>query len=404
MARPTAPAGVTGNDPAPTLMRFLRWYVPIVIVAVSLNLRPALLTLGPVLPQVQRALELSPVGSGSLTALPILALGVASALAVPVARWLGFSGGLVFALALIGAGTLLRSAGGEGALYAGALVLGMGIGLGNVYVPTLVKARLAGRIGLAMGVYTMILTTSALVSVSATPLLLARFGDWKPTLAVWALPAFVAMVVAAPLLVDNLRPGRRGVGMGLWRNGLAWAVAAFMGLQSALFYALALWLGSLLTARGVNLPHVAADLTAFYFMQFVTALAAPVLLTKTRRQDIVAVVLVAIVGAAIVAALYGPVAAIFAMCGLLGLALGAVFAVALTFQVIRARTAENAARLSSMAQCVGYLIASLGPMVLGLVDRLPDARFASAAWLVTLALATMASGALAGRAAFVDPQ
>ena len=383
-------------------MRFLRWYVPVVIVAVSLNLRPALLTLGPVLPQVQRALSLSPLGSGLLTALPILALGLASALAVPVARRLGFSGGLVFALALIGAGTLLRSAGGEGALYAGALVLGMGIGLGNVYVPTLVKARLAGRIGLAMGVYTMMLTTSALVSVSLTPALLAHFGDWKPTLAVWAVPAFLAMIVATPLLVDNIRPTRRVAGMGLWRNGLAWAVSAFMGLQSALFYALALWLGALIAARGVSLPQVAADLTAFYFMQFVTALGAPILLTKTRRQDIVAVVLVACVGAAIVAVLYGPIGAIFATCGILGLALGAVFAVALTFQVIRARTPENAARLSSMAQCVGYIIASLGPMVLGLVSHLDDALFASTCWLVALAVATMAAGSVAGRQSFVD--
>ena len=67
-------------------MPWLRWYVPIVIVAVALNLRPALLTLGAVLPAVQHALGLSPLGSGMLTALPIFALGLASALAVPVAR------------------------------------------------------------------------------------------------------------------------------------------------------------------------------------------------------------------------------------------------------------------------------------------------------------------------------
>jgi CP family cyanate transporter-like MFS transporter len=383
-------------------MPWLRWYVPIVIVAVALNLRPALLTLGAVLPAVQRGLGLSPLGSGMLTALPILALGLASALAVPVARRLSWSGGLVFALALIGAGTLLRSAGGESALYAGALVLGLGIGLGNVYVPTLVKARLASRIGLAMGVYTMMLTTSALVSVSVTPALFARFGDWRPTLAVWAIPAFAAMAIAVPLLVDNMRPEQRIAGMGLWHNGLAWAVSAYMGLQSALFYALALWLGALLAARGVSLAQVALDLTAFYFTQFLAALAAPVLLTRAGRQDIVAVVLVASVGGMIVAVLYGPLGTIFAFCGLLGFVLGAVFAVALTFQVIRARTAENAARLSSMAQCVGYLIASLGPLVLGLVNRMPDARLASLAWLAVLVVATMIAGSVAGRPRFVD--
>jgi CP family cyanate transporter-like MFS transporter len=175
-----------------------------------------------------------------------------------------------------------------------------------------------------------------------------------------------------------------------------------MGLQSALFYALALWLGALLAARGVSLAQVALDLTAFYFTQFLAALAAPVLLTRAGRQDIVAVVLVASVGGMIVAVLYGPLGTIFAFCGLLGFVLGAVFAVALTFQVIRARTAENAARLSSMAQCVGYLIASLGPLVLGLVNRMPDARLASLAWLAVLVVATMIAGSVAGRPRFVD--
>jgi MFS transporter, CP family, cyanate transporter len=74
----------------------------------------------------------------------------------------------------------------------------------------------------------------------------------------------------------------------------------------------------------------------------------------------------------------------------------------LTFQVIRARSTDNAAHLSSMAQCVGYLIASLGPLVLGLVNRTTDARLASAIWIVVLALATMIAGSIAGRQRFVD--
>lgn len=44
-----------------------------------------------------------------------------------------------------------------------------------------------------------------------------------------------------------------------------------------------------------------------------------------------------------VAILYGPHATIFALCGLLGFAMGAMFGMALTFQVIRARSTDNAA-------------------------------------------------------------
>lgn len=380
----------------------LRWYLPLVVVAATLNLRPALLTLGLVLPAVQRSLALSPFGAGALTALPILALGLASAVAVPVGRRLGWSGGLVFALALVGAGTLLRSTGSDVTLYAGALLLGIGIGLGNVFVPTLVKARLSSRIGLAMGMYTMMLTVGALISTSLTPVVFARFGDWRPTLAVWAFPAFAAALLAVPLLVDNVRPQDHVPGMGLWGKGLAWAVSAYMGLQSAIFYGVALWMGALIAARGQTLHDVAIDLTFFYFTQFLAALVAPVLLTKTRRQDVLAAAVAGTIGALIVAVLYGPATLIFWFCGLLGFAMGAMFGIALTFQVIRARSTDNAARLASMAQCVGYLIASLGPMVLGLVNRTADARLASTLWLLTLVLITMVSGALAGRPRFVD--
>lgn len=380
----------------------LRWYLPLAIVAAALNLRAVLITVGVVLPALQRSLALSPLGAGALTALPILALGLAPIVAVPLGRRLGWSGGLIFALIFVGAGTLLRSSGGYFALYVGTLTLGAGVGLGNVYVPTLVKARLAGRIGLAMGVYTMLLASSALVSVSLTPALLARFGDWRPALAVWAWPAFGAALVALPLLSDNLRPHSHVPGMGFWRNRLAWAVSVYMGMQSATFYSTALWLGTLMTARGITLPAVAADLSAYYFTQFISALITPVLLTKTRRQDIMAAAIAGANGVLVVAVLYAPVSASFALCAILGLGSGAMFGVALTFQVIRARTADSAARLSSMALCVGYVIASLGPLVLGLVNHSAHARFASGLWLLVIAAVTMVAGLFAGQPRFVD--
>ncbi len=383
-------------------MKFLRWYIPIVIIVATLNLRPTLLTVGPMLAEVRRTLELSPFASGLLTGLPILALGLASAVAVPVGRKLGWNGGIIFSMLLIGLGAVVRSLGAEWTLYTGALLLGGGIGLANVFVPTLVKARLADRIGLAMGVYTMVLTGGALVSTAFTPMIFGHFHDWRPTLGVWAIPAFLAAVIALPSLIDNIRPKQRVAGTGLWKSPVAWAVTGYMGLQSALFYAIALWIGALILARGVALTEVAAALTTFYVTQSVSSLLAPIVLTKSNRQDIIAVALVACVGISIVAILYGPLALLYVFCGIMGVFLGGVFAVALTFQVIRARTPDSAAKLSSMAQFVGYCIASGGPMVLGLVSKWPDARLASTIWMLILAAATATSGWFAGEPRFVD--
>jgi MFS transporter, CP family, cyanate transporter len=94
---------------------------------------------------------------------------------------------------------------------------------------------------------------------------------------------------------------------------------------------------------------------------------------------------------------------ILAFCILLGAMMGAMFAVGLTFQVLRARSTDNVARLSSMALCVGYIIAAAGPFMLGLGNRWPDARFASTVWLCAMAVLTMIAGAYAGRPRFVDP-
>ncbi len=383
-------------------VNFLRWYAPVALVAVTFNLRAGLLTVGPVLPAIVRGLDLSPTESGLLTALPILVLGLASAAAVPVGRVLGWSGGLVFAMTLTAAGIWLRSDGNDVALFAGAALLGIGIGLANVFVPTLVKERFSGRIGLAMGLYSMLLTTGALIAVRLTPPLYAHFADWRPTLAAFAVPAFAAAAIASPLAFNGTRPHPRARGTSLWGNPVAWAVTAFMGLQSAFFYAFAQWAGALLSDRGIALPDIAADLGVFYFTQFIGALALPIALTKSGRQDLVAAAIVACAGASAVGILYGPPATIFACSALLGLAIGGVFAAALTFQVIRARTAQSAARLSSMAQCAGYIIASAGPLVLGLVSRWPDARLASTLWLTALAVFTTVAAVLAGRPRFVE--
>jgi MFS transporter, CP family, cyanate transporter len=141
----------------------------------------------------------------------------------------------------------------------------------------------------------------------------------------------------------------------------------------------------------------------FYFVQFLAALVAPVILTKARRQDIIAMFFAGSTGALIIAVLYGPPATTFAFCAALGIGMGGLFGVALTFQVLRARSTDNVARLSSMSLFIGYCIASAGPLVLGLVNHTADARLASALWLTAIAVLTMIAGAFAGRPRFVDP-
>lgn len=381
-----------------------RLYLFAAVLIVTLNLRPALVTIGPVLPLIGRTLALSPSALGILTSLPILMLGVASGIAAPFGKRIGWSAGVVVASFLIAAGTIVRSSGGSAALFAGAIVLGAGIGLGNVYVPTLLKWGFAQRLGLMMGIYTFCLTVGAMLSVSLTPAILRAFeGAWRPALGVWAIPAAASTLVWLPLL--RLQAGNPAAApVPLWHSRLAWAVTAYMGFQSMLFYSLASWYGALLQDRGLSLEATSFNLTVFYFVQMIFALILPIALVRTRRQDVVAVLLPGIAALGIAGAFYGPLAAIPLFSATIGLALGGVFGTALSFMVLRARNVQTAARLSGMAQTVGYLMAALGPLGVGFLHEAADPRLATTAWLVALATGTMLFGAAAGKNAYVEDE
>jgi len=356
------------------------------------------------LPVVAHDLALAPLAIGALTALPVLALGAASAFADRLGRRVGWGNAILATALLIALGIVVRSTGNAAWAFVGALLLGAGTGLGGVFVPALLKTH-ARRLGAAMGAYTFMLVASSTISVAATPALLGAFAsDWRPALGAWAIPALAAAVAWLPLRrIDVPARAAGAIRIALWRHPLAWAIAVNMGLQATLFYSLASWLATLLIDRGIAVASAALDLSLFYLPQIATALFAPVLLARTRRQGGVAAAAVGIAGVAIVAALYGPIAWIPFWCAFAGSALGAVFAFALTLLVLRSRAPDTAATLSGMAQTVGYVLAASGPLVLGLLRATPDPRLASTLWITLLVLGAMVSGGIAGRQAFVDP-
>ncbi len=360
--------------------------------------------MGPLLPAVGLGHPMSPLAMGVLTALPVLALGIGSAFADRIGRPLGWGNAILLTAVLIAVGIAVRSSGDAGLAYLGALLLGTGTGFGGVFVPALFKAR-APRIGVAMGAYSLTLVASSTIAVGSTPAIARAFGgDWRPALAVWAIPALVAAVAWLPLRSVNVPPNPLGrPSVIVWRSPLAWAVALNMGLQATLFYSLASWLATLIIDRGVALDAAALDLSSFFLPQIATALFAPVLLARTRHQGLVAASAIAVAGVSIVGTLYGPVTWIPLCCVVTGLGLGFVFSFALTFLVLRSRSPQTAATLSGMAQTVGYIMAASGPLVLGILRTAPDPRLASSLWMSALVLGAIVSGAVAGRQAFVDP-
>jgi CP family cyanate transporter-like MFS transporter len=104
---------------------------------------------------------------------------------------------------------------------------------------------------------------------------------------------------------------------------------------------------------------------------------------RTQRPLIVAVTTAYLVGLG--GLLLAPATGTLLWVGAFGVAQGSGFALALTLIVLRSPTPLVAARLGGVAQCLGYLLAALGPLVLGALHDLTGGW----TWPVALLLAVL---------------
>ena len=223
------------------------------LVLIAFNLRPALASLAPVLPEVMRDRGLSPTGGSLLTTLPVLCLGLFAPLAPRLARSFGSEGAILGLLIVLALGTALRGLAGLSALIGGAIIAGAAIGIINVLLPGLVKRDFPRHAALMTGLYTMALCGGAAAAEGATQPLKSWLGDsWPAALAIWTVPVILVIVLWLPQLPKRARQAapHPGQHVSLWRDPLAWQVTLFMGLQSALAYCTFGWLVPILRELG----------------------------------------------------------------------------------------------------------------------------------------------------------
>ncbi len=167
-------------------------------------------------------------------------------------------------MAALAAGVLVRVLDGPPVLFAGTVVVGGAIAIGNVLLPPLIKRDFPDRSGLMMGVYTMAVSGAAAVAAGvAVPLADASDLGWRGSLGVWAVPAAFAALAWLPRTRGHTRPpGSPAPGRSLLRDPLAWQLTIFFGLQSLSFYAVLGWLPSMYRDFGAT-PAVAGFLLLF---------------------------------------------------------------------------------------------------------------------------------------------
>ena len=375
------------------------------ILLIAVNLRGPFTSIAPVLPLIQNDSGLSASALGLLTSLPLLAFAAFSPLSASVARTFGIERTLFGALVIISLGILLRSAGSAWALYAGTVLIGTGIALGNVLLPGLIKRDFSTKMASMTGAYSITMGAAGAVG-SAVIIPLTQSWGWPIALSLLVAAPLLALVVWLPQLKKhehvNLSGPKQVATVAVWRSPLAWQVTLFMGLNAMPFYVAVGWLPTILMDHGIS-PEQAGAVHGT--LQLTTAIPGLILAATLRRlkdQRLAAATVSLLTASSLIGLIYAPSYAMM-WAAFLGFGSGASMMLGLTFIGLRTKNAGDTAALSGMAQCVGYLMAAAGPLLLGQLHDWTGGWTAPLLITAAISIAGACTGMLAGRNVQLEP-
>jgi CP family cyanate transporter-like MFS transporter len=170
-----------------------------------------------------------------------------------------------------------------------------------------------------------------------------------------------------------------------------------MGTQSLLYYATLSWLPSILRDRGESAVTAGNMLALMGVGNVAVALIVPVLAQRMRSQQVLIVPTVIALAAGLAGAVYAPLGSAVVWVLILGAGQNAALSLAIYFTMARAPHPAAAASLSALAQAAGYLLASAGPLEVGLLHSATGSWTLPVNVLLALNVVLLIAGVLAAR-------
>lgn len=368
----------------------------IALCLVAVLMRPAVTAVGPVIDRIADGTGIPLALLGSLSTIVLITWAVVSPFAHGFGRRLGLSGAVLAAVGLLAVGAVIRSLPGSSVwLWAGTVIIGIALAIGNVLLPAVIKRDFPLRVPMMMGVYSAILGGAGAVASGLAVPLAQMTGD--DVGAGWRLSLLLTGAAVAPIALlmwwlagrHEMRAMRtagpaQASRLGIWRDPVAWQVAGYMGVQSTTFYVLVTWIATMSLDTGRSDALAGIDVMVYQIFSLVGSLTTA-LLMRGRGARLTPAAL-PMLGAIGIAGLMLRPDAIGLWVVPLGIFSGLSLGVSLTLMAERARDHSASSALSGMSQAVGYAIAAIGPALFGAVHAL------TGEWTIALMIALVAMG------------
>lgn len=353
----------------------------IAIFLVSINLRPSVTSVGPILSTISEALNVSSTQMSLLTSIPVFCMGLFAPLAVPFQKKMGYKWSITLLLALIGAATLARILfSSYSALLVTSFLAGFAIAIISPMINAFIKEKFPTKIAPVIGVYSFAIGFGALISSGFTSIIYKRFNEnWALALGIWGFLAVIALV--SWLIAVDSEKGKVAVLNSTeavrnpWKNKLAWAILFYFGLQTSLFFSLTTWLVSIAEEQGMSLLTAGSVLTLMTLVQLVGNIIIPSMINRYPSRI---VWLHSLIGIGLIGSIFFFIDATWGIwigTIIYGVVLSGLFPIGLMLPLDEAKNTEEANEWSSMVLSGGFMMSAILPLVIGYVFDLTGEHF-----------------------------
>jgi CP family cyanate transporter-like MFS transporter len=361
------------------------------ILLMALSARLAVAGVSPILPLINVDLPLEAAAIGILGMLPTLGFALMGILTPQLIPRIRLEPLLLIAILMSVSGQLGRALGTTVPVFLVLSLLTMvGLGLGNIVLPPLVKKYFPDRVGLLTGLYvTLFAISTAVAPQLAVPI--SEAAGWRVAVGIWSLVGAAAALPWIVVLIQNRaerrsltgpmhnRPPAPGSRIRPWRSTIGWGLALIFAGCSSNTFALFTWLPAVLIDRGFT-PAAAGSMLALYaIIGLPTSLAVPLIVARRPRPFPIGMAFTLMFAIGYGGLLLAPSTSAPLWVVVFGLGQG-TYSYALLMINKRTRTTAGSGALSGFAQGVGYALAGLGPLMFGILHDL------SGSWTASFAL------------------
>ncbi|MEK5070191.1 MFS transporter [Sporosarcina sp. FSL K6-1508] len=347
------------------------------IFAISVNMRPAITSIGPMLETIREQLTLSNAQVSLLTAVPVICMGIFATMAPVLNRKFGLKHTIYAMLILIGIMTVLRGFISNFLVLIGtAFLIGIAIAVIGPLLSAMIKQYFPDRAASVIGIYSFGMGVGSAASAGLTAVFFETTGSYLFALSIWSVLALLGLVSWFLAMKGHLEirqldsvtvKGKRKKIKSPWKTRKAWLFLLFFGLQSSAFFSIITWLAPIAISAGMTLLQAGTLLSIMTTVQIFLNILLPLLMERFPARKFWLLLMLISGMLAVVLFWTGIHPLMWVGAFIMGIPLGGLFPVALLLPLDETKNAEEASSWTAMMQTGGFIIGGFLPLLIAVV-------------------------------------